>query len=44
MMTGKSRRTWIKIRTSDTLSTTNPAWTGMGLNMGLHGKRQKITA
>jgi hypothetical protein len=39
MTTGKSR-TWIKTRTSDTLSPTNPVWTGMGLNMGLHGNRQ----
>ena len=29
MLTGKSRMTWIKTRTADTLFTTNPMWTGM---------------
>jgi hypothetical protein len=40
MMTGRSKRTWIKTRTSDTLSPTNPMWTGMGLNTAHHGNRQ----
>jgi hypothetical protein len=36
MMTGKALSTWKK-----TLSITNPTWTDMGLNQGLHRVRNK---
>jgi len=39
MLTGKAWGTWRTTRPNVTLSTTHPTWMGLGLNLGLCGKR-----
>ena len=38
MLTGKTRNTWRMTCPNSNLSTTNPTWTDLGLNLGLCGK------
>jgi len=35
IMTGENRRAWRQTCPSATISTTNPTWTGLGLNLSL---------
>ena len=39
MLTGKIEGTWRVTCPKVSLSTTNPSWTGLGLNLGLSDKR-----
>ena len=38
IMTGENRNARRKVRPSENLSTANPALTGLGSNLGLHGE------
>ena len=39
MLTGKTQSTWKMTCLNVNLSTKNPTWTGLGLNLGLRGNR-----
>jgi hypothetical protein len=38
ILTGENQRTLRRTCSSATLSTTNPTWTDLGINLGLHGE------
>jgi hypothetical protein len=42
ILAGANRRTWRKTCPSATLSTTNPTWIDLGVNLDLHDERPAI--